>query len=133
MSARHRTRSAPEQLPPGDLAPRDAGDLTAYPFFSPAKTHRISVIDEPMNDIAIRVGAWNADALIRAAGQIVQAHHAGVRRSRLAAATPADISTLIGRGVSARDCRRPKAAFDRLQSTKVASPLRQTLRRRLAP
>jgi len=132
MSARHRTRSAREQLQPGDLAPRDARDLTAYPFFSPAKTHRITAIDERMNDIAIRVGAWGSDALIRAAGQIVQAHHA-VRRSRLAAATPADISTFIRRGVSARDCRRPKAALDRLQSTKVASPLRQTLRRRLAP
>ena len=131
MSARHRTRSAREQLPPGDLAPRDARDLTAYPFFSPAKTHRVSAIDEPMNDIAIRVGAWDADALIRAAGQIVQAHDA--RRSRLVAATPADISTLIGRSVSARDCRRPKAALDRLQSTEGATPLRRTPGRRLAP
>ena len=46
MSARHRTRSEREQLElfralPGDLAPRDAQDLMAYPFFSsPRRTAR---------------------------------------------------------------------------------------------
>ncbi|HYM44098.1 MAG TPA: RepA replication protein, partial [Steroidobacteraceae bacterium] len=50
MSTRHRTRSEREQLElfralPGDLAPRDAQDLMAYPFFSLAKTHRTTPID----------------------------------------------------------------------------------------
>jgi plasmid replication initiation protein len=50
MSARHRKRSEREQLElfralPGDLAPRDAQDLMAYPFFSLAKTHRTTPID----------------------------------------------------------------------------------------
>jgi plasmid replication initiation protein len=145
MSARHRTRSEREQLElfralPGDLAPRDAQDLMAYPFFSLAKTHRITPIDYRMNDIAIRVEAvpehgmatiWDADVLIWAASQIVEARDAGLRTSRLMAATPYEILTFIGRGVSARDYHRLKAALDRLQSTTVATSLRQTSERRM--
>ena len=40
---------------PGDLAPRDAQDLMAYPFFSLAKTKRIVPIDFRAGAIAIRV------------------------------------------------------------------------------
>ena len=145
MSARHRTRSEREQLElfralPGDLAPRDAQDLMAYPFFSLAKTHRTTPIDYRMDDIAIRVEAvpehgmatiWDADILIWAASQIVQARDAGLRTSRLMAATPYEILTFIGRGDSARDYHRLKAALDRLQSTTVATSLRQTSERRM--
>ena len=145
MSARHRTRSEREQLElfralPGDLAPRDAQDLMAYPFFSLAKTHRTTPIDFRMNDIAIRVEAvaehgmatiWDADVLIWAASQIVEARDAGLRTSRLMAATPYEILTFIGRGTSARDYHRLKAALDRLQSTTVATSLRQTNERRM--
>jgi plasmid replication initiation protein len=47
---RHRTHHEYEQLElfralPGDLAPRDAQDLMAYPFFSLAKTDRTTPID----------------------------------------------------------------------------------------
>ena len=145
MSARHRTRSEREQLElfralPGDLAPRDAQDLMAYPFFSLAKTHRITPIDYRMNDIAIRVEAvpehgmatiWDADVLIWAASQIVEARDASLPTSRLMAATPYEILTFIGRGVSARDYHRLKAALDRLQSTTVATSLRQSSERRM--
>ena len=145
MSARHRTRSEREQLElfralPGDLAPRDAQDLMAYPFFCLAKTHRTTPIDYRMNDIAIRVEAvpehgmatiWDADVLIWAASQIVEARDSGLRTSRLMAATPYEILTFIGRGVSARDYHRLKAALDRLQSTTVATSLRQASERRM--
>ena len=91
MSVRHRPRSEREQLElfralPGDLAPRDAQDLMAYPFFSLAKTHRTTPIDFRMNEIAIRVEAvpehgmatiWDADVLIWAASQIVEARDPG--------------------------------------------------------
>ena len=131
MPPRHRTRSEREQLElfralPGDLAPRDAQDLMAYPFFSLAKTHRTAPIDYRVNEIAIRVEAvpehgmatiWDADVLIWAASQIVEARDAGVRTSRLMAATPREILTFTGRGTSARDYHRLKAALDRLQST----------------
>jgi plasmid replication initiation protein len=57
---RHRESSAQEQLDlfralPGDLAPRDAQDLMAYPFFSLAKSKRLSPIDFRAGQIAIRV------------------------------------------------------------------------------
>ena len=142
---RHRPRSERDQLElfralPGDLAPRDAQDLMAYPFFSLAKTHRITPIDYRMNQIAIRVEAvpehgmatiWDADILIWAASQIVQARDAGLRTSRLMATTPHEILTFIRRGTSARDYHRLKAALDRLQSTTVATSLRQISERRM--
>jgi plasmid replication initiation protein len=125
---------------PGDLAPRDAQDLMAYPFFSLAKTHRVTPIDFRVNDITIRVEAvpehgmatiWDADVLIWAASQIVEARDAGLRTSRLMAATPYEILTFIRRGTSARDYHRLKASLDRLQSTTVATSLRQSNERRL--
>ena len=81
MSTRHRPGSEREQLElfrtlPGDLAPRDAQDLMAYPFFSLAKSHRSTPIDFRSGDVAIRVEAvpehgmatiWDADVLIWAA------------------------------------------------------------------
>ena len=145
MSARRRLRSERDQLElfralPGDLAPRDAQDLMTYPFFSLAKTHRITPINFRMNDIAIRVEAvaehgmatiWDADVLIWAASQIVEARDAGLRTSRLMAARPREILTFTGRGTSARDYHRLKAALDRLQSTTIATSLRQISERRM--
>ena len=145
MTTHHRTRPEREQLElfralPGDLAPRDAQDLMAYPFFSLSKTPRTTPIDFRMNGIAIRVEAvpehgmatiWDADVLIWAASQIVEARDTGLRTSRLMAATPHEILTFVGRGTSARDYHRLKAALDRLQSTTVATSLRQTSQRRL--
>jgi plasmid replication initiation protein len=120
MSARHRTQSEREQLElfralPGDPAPRDAQDLMAYPFFSLAKSHRTAPIDFRSGDIAIRVEAvpdhgmatiWDADVLIWAATQLVEARDAGHRTSRLMAATPREILTFTGRGTGARDYLR---------------------------
>ena len=125
---------------PGDLAARDAQDLMAYPFFSLAKTPRTAPIDFKAGDVAIRVEAtaehgmatiWDADVLIWAASQIVEARDAGLRPSRLMAATPYEILTFIGRGVGARDYQRLKAALDRLQSTTVATTIRQATARRM--
>ena len=139
MPARKRPGSEREQLElfralPNDLAPRDAQDLMAYPFFSLAKSHRTTPIDFRAGDVAIRVEAvpehgmatiWDADVLIWAASQIVEARDAGLRTSRLMAATPYEILTFTGRGTSMRDYQRLKAALDRLQSTTVATSLRQ--------
>ncbi|MEY9543175.1 plasmid replication initiation protein [Bradyrhizobium diazoefficiens] len=124
---------------PGDLAPRDAQDLMAYPFFSLAKTKRIVPIDFRAGAIAIRVEAvpehgmatiWDADVLIWAASQIVEARDAGLKTSRLMAATPYEILTFVGRGTSARDYDRLKAGLDRLQSTTVMTSIRQPTERR---
>src|ERR1700724_2596189 len=144
MSARHHTRSEREQLDlfralPGDLAPRDAQDLMAYPFFSLAKSKRTVPIDFRADKITIRVEAvpehgmatiWDADVLIWAASQIVEARDSGLKTSRLMAATPYEILTFVGRGTSARDYARLKAALDRLQSTSILTSIRQPTDRR---
>ncbi|MGN6537812.1 MAG: replication initiator protein A [Mesorhizobium sp.] len=139
MSARIRPPSERGQLDlfhtlPGDFAPRDAQDLMAYPFFSLAKSRRIAPIDFRAGDVVIRVEAvpdhgmatiWDADILIWAASQIVNARDAGLRTSRLMAATPYEMLKFIGRGVSLRDYQRLKAGLDRLQSTSVVTSIRQ--------
>lgn len=119
---------------PGEFAPRDAQDLMAYPFFSLAKSKRVAPIDFHAGGVVIRVEAvpdhgmatiWDADILIWAASQIVNARDASLRTSRLMAATPYEMLTFIGRGVSQRDYQRLKAALDRLQSTSVVTSIRQ--------
>jgi plasmid replication initiation protein len=119
---------------PGEFAPRDAQDLMAYPFFSLSKTHRVAPIDFSAGNISIKVEAvpdhgmatiWDADILIWAASQIVEARDAGLRTSRLMIATPYEILKFIGRGTSLRDYQRLKAALDRLQSTTVSTSIRQ--------
>ena len=111
----------------------------AYPFFSLAKSKRLAPIDFRAGSIAIRVEAvpehgmatiWDADVLIWAASQIVHARDAGLRTSRLMAATPYEILTFVGRGAGARDYQRLKAGLDRLQSTTVATSIRQLAERR---
>lgn len=106
----------------------------AYPFFSLSKTHRVAPIDFVAGNVTIRVEAvpdhgmatiWDADILIWAASQIVEARDNGLRTSRLMAATPYEILTYVGRGTSSRDYQRLKAALDRLQSTTVSTSIRQ--------
>lgn len=125
---------------PGDMAPRDAQDLMAYPFFSLAKSRRVAPIDFHTGNVTIRVEGtqehgiatiWDADILIWAASQIVEAKDAGIQPSRRMQATPYEILRFIGRGKSLRDYQRFKAALDRLQSTSVATSIRETTGRRL--
>ncbi|HGW5374931.1 TPA: replication initiator protein A [Pseudomonas aeruginosa] len=125
---------------PGDMAPRDAQDLMAYPFFALSKSRRTVPIDFHAGGVTIRVEGtreygiatiWDADILIWAASQIVEARDAGLRTSRLMQATPYEILRFIGRGVGVRDYQRLKAALDRLQSTTVATSIRETTGRRL--
>jgi plasmid replication initiation protein len=125
---------------PGDMAPRDSQDLMAYPFFSLSKSRRTTPIDFRTSGVTVRVEGtrehgiatiWDADILIWAASQIVAARDAGIFPSRLMRATPYEILRFIGRGVSQRDYQRLKAALDRLQSTTVATSIRETTGRRL--
>jgi plasmid replication initiation protein len=124
---------------PGAIAPRDAQDLMAWPFFSLAKSRRVQPIDFRMGEVWISVEAtaehgmatiWDADVLIWAASQIVQARDAGRPTSRLLATTPHEILTFTGRGTGRDHYDRLKAALDRLQSTTVATSIRQQHQRR---
>ena len=119
---------------PGEFAPRDVQDLMAYPFFSLSKSHRTVPIEFTTGRVSIRVEAvpdhgmatiWDADILIWAASQIVEARDMGLRTSQLMAATPYEILKFVGRGTSARDYQRLKAALDRLQSTTICTSIRQ--------
>jgi plasmid replication initiation protein len=124
---------------PGEFAARDAQDLMTWPFFSLAKSPRTRPIDFRMGEVEILVEAtaehgmatiWDADILIWAASQIVEARDHGRATSRAMATTPHAILTFISRGVSLRDYDRLKAALDRLQSTSVATTIRQPSQRR---
>ena len=119
---------------PGDLAVRDAQDLMAYPFFSLAKSKRIAPIDFKAGAVAIRVEAvaehgmatiWDADVLIWAASQIVEAENLGLRTSRFLRFTPYQLLTAIGRETGARDYKLLKGALSRLQSTVIRTNIRQ--------
>jgi len=125
---------------PGTFAARDVQDLMSYPFFSLAKSKRIVPIDFSAGDVAIRVEGthehgiatiWDADVLIWSASQVVEARDHGIATSRLLAAAPHEILRFVGRGTSQRDYLRLKAALDRLQSTTIATSLRQHHGRRL--
>jgi plasmid replication initiation protein len=109
---------------PGDLAPRDAQDLMTWPFFSLAKSKRVTPIDFRMGETCISVEAvpehgmatiWDADVLIWATSQIVEARDAGHPTSRLMATTPHEILSYVGRGtgrdnyVSSRPPLRPRS------------------------
>lgn len=127
-------------LPGGDLAPRDAQDLMAYPFFSLAKSRRTVPIHFEAGHVKLTVEGvpehgiatiWDADVLIWAASHLVQARDQGLRTSRLMAATPHEILTFVQRGTGFKDYLMLKAALDRLQSTTVATSIRQAEGRRL--
>ncbi|CAH0496432.1 replication initiator protein A [Novosphingobium sp. CECT 9465] len=124
---------------PGDLSPRDAQDLMSWPFFSLAKRKRVTPIDFSMGETRISVEAvpehgmatiWDADVLIWAASQIVEARDAGRPTSRLMATTPHEILAFTSRGTGRDHYDRLKAALDRLQSTTVATSIRQEHQRR---
>ena len=123
----------------GDIAARDAQDLMAWPFFSLAKSKRVKPIDFRMGEVAILVEAtaehgmatiWDADGLIWVASQIVEARDAGRPTSRLIAASPHEILAFTGRGTGKAGYDRLRAALDRLQSTSIATSIRQRGARR---
>ncbi len=121
-------------LPGGDMALRDAQDLMAYPFFSLAKSPRIVPIRFEAGGNSLTVEGvpehgiatiWDADVLIWAASQIIQAKKEGIAPSRLMVATPYEILRFAQRGTGRSDYLALRAALDRLQSTTVATTLRQ--------
>lgn len=122
-----------------DIAARDAQDLMAWPFFSLAKSKRVCPIDFQMGEVSILVEAtaehgmatiWDADVLIWVASQIVEARDAGRPTSRLIAATPHEILAFTRRGTGKASYDRLKAGLDRLQSTTIATSIRQRDARR---
>jgi plasmid replication initiation protein len=124
--------------PAEDMALRDAQDLMAYPFFSLAKSRRIVPIRFEAGGVALTVEGvpehgiatiWDADVLIWAASQIVQARDDGRPTSRLMAATPYEILRFTQRGTGQTEYLALRASLDRLQSTTVLTSIRQAGKR----
>ncbi len=118
---------------PGQLAPRDAQDLMAYPFFSLAKAKRIVPILYEAGHVRVEVFAvpehgmatiWDADVLIWAASQIVQAKNLGLQTSRFLRFTPYQLLVAIGHDTGAREYRLLKGALTRLQATVIRTNIR---------
>jgi plasmid replication initiation protein len=116
-----------------DVRPRDQRDLMERPFFSLAKAKRVEPIRYQAGNVDVQVHAlpehgmatiWDADVLIWAASQIVEAEDIGLRTSRFLRFTPYQLLTAIGRGTGQRQYLLLKGTMQRLQSTVVATSIR---------
>ncbi|SMH43387.1 replication initiator protein A [Azospirillum agricola] len=129
-----RSRLDPFVVAVGEATPRDQRDLMERPFFSLAKTKRLAPILYESGGVRIEVFAmpehgmatiWDADLLIWAASQIVEAETLGLKTSRFLRFTPYQLLTAIGRQTGARDYKLLKGALARLQSTAIRTTIRQ--------
>lgn len=128
-----RQRLDPFVIATGDASPRDQRDLMERPFFSLSKTPRTRPILYNAADIVVQVlgmpehgmaTIWDADVLIWAASQIVAAENHGLRTSRFFRFTPYQLLRGIGRDTGNRQYQLLKASLARLQSTVVATTIR---------
>lgn len=128
-----RSRLDPFVVATGDAPPRDQRDLMERPFFSLAKTPRTKPILYKAADIEVQVFGmpehgmatiWDADVLMWAASQIVAAENNGLTTSRFVRFTPYHLLRAIGRPTGNHQYRLLKAALARLQSTVIATTIR---------
>lgn len=133
LTASERSRLLPFVVASGEISPRDQRDLMERPFFSLSKTKRTTPILYAAGDTRVEVFGmpehgmatiWDADVLIWAASQIVEAENLGLTTSRFLRFTPYQLLTGIGRQTGARDYGLLRAALARLQSTVVATTIR---------
>jgi plasmid replication initiation protein len=133
IRASERSTLDPFVIATGDASPRDQRDLMERPFFSLAKARRTAPILYEAGGVRVEVYAvpehgmatiWDADVLIWAASQIVEAENYGLKASRFLRFTPYQLLTAIGRQTGARDYRLLKAAFARLQATIIRTTIR---------
>jgi plasmid replication initiation protein len=117
----------------GDASPRDQRDLMERPFFSLSKSPRTKPILYKANDIEVQVFGmpehgmatiWDADVLIWAASQIVRAENLGLVTSRFFRFTPYQLLRGVGRPTGNQQYLLLKAALARLQSTVIATTIR---------
>lgn len=137
-SHRHPAREQAQLLPfvalPNDGPPRrDQRDLMERPFFSLSKSRRITPIRYRAGDVQVEVHAvpehgmasiWDADLLIWAGSQVVEAADAGLPTSPRLRFTPYQFLTSVGRGTGKRHYDLFRGALARLQSTAVRTTIR---------
>jgi plasmid replication initiation protein len=116
-----------------DAAPRDQRDLMERPFFSLAKGRRTQPILYKARDVEVQVFAvpehgmatiWDADVLIWAASQLVEATDQGLRTSRFFRFTPYQLLRGIRRPTGNHQYALLKRALQRLQSTVILTTIR---------
>ncbi len=133
-SASERGHLSPFDALPEDGPPRrDQRDLMERPFFSLAKGRRVTPILYRAGDIEVQVHAvpqhgmatiWDADVLIWAGSQLVEAADRGLTTSRYLRFKPYQLLTAIGRGTGQHQYLLLKAALARLQSTAIRTTIR---------
>ena len=118
----------------GPVAPRDQRDLMERPFFSLAKAKRVTPIHYKSGSTEVQVYAvpehglatiWDADVLIWAGSQLVEALDRGLPTSRFFRFTPYQLLTSIGRATGNREYLLLRGALTRLQSTVIRTTIRQ--------
>jgi plasmid replication initiation protein len=123
---------------PSDIPARDQQDLMERPFFSLSKNKRTSPIEYKVGENYIKVTApveygmatiWDADILIWAASQITEALSRGMKTSRFFRLSAYDLLKFTRRDTGGKGYKELKAALDRLQSTTVATNIRQGKRK----
>jgi plasmid replication initiation protein len=134
LAASERARLDPfVALPDDRISPRDQRDLMSQPFFSLAKGRRTAPILYEAGGIRVEVHGlpehgmatiWDADVLIWAPSQIVEAADQGLKTSRFFRFTPYQLLIAIGRGPGQSQYVRLKRALQRLQSTVVLTTIR---------
>ena len=134
ITSTERARLDPFIVATGDASPRDQRDLMERPFFSLAKAKRVAPILYETGGVRVEVFAvpehgmatiWDADVLIWAASQIVEAENLGLKTSRFLRFTPYQLLMAIGRETGQRDYKLLKGALTRLQSTVIRTTIRQ--------
>jgi len=133
QSPSERIRLDPFIVTGGEASLRDQRDLMERPFFSLSKSHRTVPILYKANDVEVQVFGmpehgmatiWDADVLIWAASQLVDAANRGLRTSRFFRFTPYQLLRGVGRPTGNRQYLLLKAALSRLQSTVIATTIR---------
>jgi plasmid replication initiation protein len=133
IAASERTKLNPFVVATGDASPRDQRDLMERPFFSLAKAKRTTPILYEASDVRVEVYGfpehgmatiWDADVLIWAASQLVEAENLGFATSRFLRFTPYQLLTAVGRDTGSREYTLLKGALARLQSTVIRTTIR---------
>ncbi|MGF1627269.1 MAG: replication initiator protein A [Alphaproteobacteria bacterium] len=129
-----RARLDPFEACFADAQPRDQRDLMERPFFSLAKGRRTRPILYRAGAVQVQVHAvpehgmatiWDADVLIWAASQLVEAADQGLRTSRFVRFTPYQLLRGIGRPTGKQQYVLLRRALQRLQSTVILTTIRQ--------
>ncbi len=124
---------------PGNIPIHDQRELMERPFFSLAKRKRLAPIEYRVGEVWVHVEAspshgmatiWDADILLWAGSQLVEADAKGLKTSPWLRAVPYQMLKFMGRGTRPDDYDRLFAALGRLQGTNVTTNIRQGDRQR---